>query len=94
VWQFFQKTGPTTQRGQPTIDDPVMGAKVMEKIKKVIKWRYLTTESGATIKSYIKNFAVPKGEDNIRMVYDATANKLNNAVWAPSFWLLTIDTLI
>ena len=62
-----------------------MHAKVMEKIKKVIKWRYLTMASGATIKSYIKYFAVPKGEDDIRMVYDATANKLNDAVWAPSF---------
>jgi len=28
------------------------------------------------------------------MVYDATANKLNEAVWVPSFWLPTIDTLV
>jgi hypothetical protein len=86
VRPFFEKAGPTTQRGQPTIDDPVMRVKVMEKIKKVIKRRYLTTSSGATIKSYIKYFAFPKGEDDIRMVYDATANKLNDAVWAPSFY--------
>ena len=91
---FFEKTGPTTQQSQPTIDDPVMRAKVMEKIKKVIKRRYLTTMSGATIKSYIKYYAVPRGEDDIRMVYDATANKLNDAMWAPSFWLPTIDTLV
>jgi hypothetical protein len=83
---FFEKSGPTTQQSQPTIDDPVTCAKVMEKIKKVIKRRYLTTSSGATIKSYIKYFAFPKGEDDIRMVYDATANKLNDAVWAPSFY--------
>ena len=91
---FFEKARPTTQRSQPTINDPVMRATVMEKIKKVIKQRYLTTTIGATIKSYIKYFAVPKGEDDIRMVYDATANKLNDAVWAPSFWLPTIDTLV
>ena len=71
VWPFFEKARPTTQRSQPTIDDPVMHATVMEKIKKVIKRRYLTTTSGA--------------EDDIRMVYDATADKLNDAVWAPSF---------
>jgi len=94
VQTFFEKTGPTTQRGQPTIDDPVMRAKVMEKIVKVIKRGYLTTMSGDTIKSYIKYFAVPKGEDNIRMVYDATANKLNDTVWVPTFWLPTIDTLV
>jgi hypothetical protein len=60
-----------------------MRAKVMGKIKKVIKRQYLT-------------FAIPKGEDNIRMVYDATANKLNlnDTVWAPSVWILTIDTLV
>ncbi len=46
------------------------------------------------MKSYIKYFAVPKGGDNIRMVYDATANKLNEAVWVPTFWLPTIDTLV
>ncbi len=46
------------------------------------------------MKSLIKYFAVPKGEDDIRMVYDATANKLNVCVWVPTFWLPTIDSLI
>ncbi len=46
------------------------------------------------MKSYIKYFAVPKGGEDIRMVYDATANKLNEAVWVPTFWLPTIDTLV
>ena len=32
VQPFFEKAEPTTQLGQPTIDDPVMRAKVMEKI--------------------------------------------------------------
>jgi hypothetical protein len=35
-----------------------------------------------------------KGEDDVRMVYDATANKLNECVWVPSFWLPTIDLLV
>ena len=30
-------------------------------------------------------FEVPKGEDGIRMVYDATKSKLNDAMWAPNF---------
>jgi hypothetical protein len=37
VWPFFEKAGPTTQRSQSTLDDPVMRAKVMEKIEKMIK---------------------------------------------------------
>ncbi len=64
-----------------------------EKIFKVVKRRYLQT-LGTKIKSMIKNFAVSKGEDDIRMVYDATANCLNKCVWVPTFWLPTIESLI
>jgi hypothetical protein len=46
------------------------------------------------VKSFIKYFGVPKGEDDVRMVYDATANGLNECVWSPSFWLPTINTLV
>jgi hypothetical protein len=28
------------------------------------------------------------------MVYNATANKLNDVVWVPTFWLPTIDLLV
>ena len=51
-------------------------------------------KSGLDLKSLIKYFAVPKGDDDIRIVYDATANKLNECVWVPSFWLPTLDTLL
>ena len=52
----------------------------------------LTT--GLKLKSLIKYFDVPKGEDDVRIVYDATANMLNSCVWVPSFWLPTIESLI
>ena len=55
--------------------------------------RYML-KSGIELKSLIKYFAVPKGENNIRIVYDATANKLNKCVWVPSFWLPTLDMLL
>ena len=48
---------------------------------------------GIEVKSLIKYFAVPKGENDIRIVYDATAYKLNECVWVPSFWLPTLDML-
>jgi hypothetical protein len=48
----------------------------------------------APIKLHIKYFAVPKGEDDVRLVYDATANGLNECVWSSSFWLPTINTLV
>ena len=52
----------------------------------------LTT--GLNIKSLIKFFDVPKGEDDIRLVYDGKANGLNACVWVPTFWLPTLDSLL
>jgi hypothetical protein len=46
------------------------------------------------LKSTIKWFAVSKGNYDIRLVYDATANWLNECVWVPTFWLPTIDSLL
>ena len=37
-------------------------------------------------------FDVPKGTDDIRMVYNATSSGLNGAVWAPWFSLPTVDS--
>jgi hypothetical protein len=42
----------------------------------------------------IKYFAVPKGEEDIRLIYDARAKKLNKCVWVPTFWLPTVDLLV
>ncbi len=50
--------------------------------------------SGIRLRSLIRYFPVPKTKKDYRIVYDATANKLNDAVWAPSFWLPTVDTLV
>ena len=90
---WFSKPGPTTKGKQPAITDARLREKTREKIGKVFKRRYLIS-TGLAIKSFIKYFAVPKGEEDIRLVYDATANKLNECVWVPSFWLLTIDLLV
>jgi hypothetical protein len=66
---------------------------VMDKVFKVVKQRYLLM-TGIKVKLLIKYFALPKREDDIRMVYDATANKLNDCVWVATFWLPTIDSLV
>jgi len=89
----FERPGPLTKGTQPTIADPELRARTKEKIAKVLGRRYLRPTI-SPIKSHIKYFAVPKGEDDVRIVYDATANGLNKCVWSPSFWLPTIDTLV
>ena len=91
IW--FERLGPTTREAQPIISDLDLRAKAKEKITKVVRRRYLSTTC-INIKSLIKYFAVPKGEANVRLVYNATANKLNGCVWVPSFWLPTIDSLV
>jgi hypothetical protein len=75
---YFERLGPTTRDAQPSMSDPKIREMVKDKILKVVKRRYLLT-SGIKVKSFIKYFAVPKGEDDIWLVYDATANRLNDS---------------
>lgn len=42
--------------------------------------------------SLTRFFAVQKGEDDIRMVYNGTASGLNDVLWAPNFGLPTVDS--
>jgi hypothetical protein len=93
VQVYFERPGPTTREAQPIIADTLVRKLAREKILKVIKRRYLQT-IGITVKSTIKWFVVPKGDDNIRLVYDARAHWLNECVWVPTFWLPTIDSLV
>lgn len=90
---YFEKPGPSTKQAQPKFPDPKVRTKVKEKVMKVVKRKYMV---GTTVplSSLIKYFAVPKGEDDIRIVYDATASGLNECVWAPSFWLPTVDSML
>ena len=83
---FFKQTGLTSKELQPPLGDSVMCLRVRHKLEKVIHCRYML-RSGIDLKSLIKYFTIPKGENNIRFVYVATANKLNECMWVPSFWL-------
>ena len=92
---FFERPGPSVMQPQPEFKDPTIRDRVWPKVEKVMKRRYIVRlTTGVDLKSLIKYFAVPKGLDDIRIVYDGTASGLNEAVWAPSFWLPTIDSLV
>ena len=90
---FFEQSGPNSKGMQPHIVDSRLRERTREKVSKVLGRKYLLPPS-SPIKSYIKYFAVPKGEDDVRLVYDATANGLNESAWILPFWLPTIDTLV
>lgn len=62
-----------------------------KKIRKVSERNYI--EEGY-VSSLINYFAVPKGENDIRVVYDGTKCGLNQSVWAPNFYLPSVDSLL
>jgi hypothetical protein len=77
-WQIPQRIEP----------NPVMHAAMKKKLEKVRRLGYLAP---GEVKSLTSFFAVPKGENDIRMVYDGTRSGLNNAMWAPWFAMPTIE---
>jgi hypothetical protein len=56
----------------------------MGKVVKVRKLDYITT---GTVRSGTHFFCVPKGDSDIRLVYNGTGCGLNANVWAPRFGL-------
>jgi hypothetical protein len=58
--------------------------RVFDKIFKHIQRGYLAV---GPVKHLLHYFAVPKGTMDVRMVYDGTRGGLNEALWAPSFYL-------
>ena len=59
---------------------------VSSKIETMISNSYL--EIGF-VRTSLHFFAVPKGEDDIRVVFDGTSCGLNEALWSPNFFLPT-----
>ena len=57
---------------------------IREKVIPVRRMGYIKTGDVCSLAHY---FHVPKGSDNIRMVYNGTGCGLNAALWAPHFGL-------
>jgi len=69
--------------------DPNLRAAMRKKLDKIRKLGYIRP---GEVKSLTSFFSVPKGDNDIRMVYDGTKSGLNDAMWAPWFALPTIET--
>ena len=67
---------------------------MIDKLVKVRDRGYIGELLHGSIKSLTHYFAVPKGDKDIRMVYDMTASGLNKALWAPKFWMPTATNII
>ena len=79
------------EKKQRAPSNPKHRLKMAEKLKTVRGKGYL--EKGVII-AFMFFFDVPKGIDDIRMVYDGTGSGLNDVLWAPWFILPTVDSLL
>ena len=82
---------PSNTRPQRMPANPSIAARIMEKVNKVRLRLYIAVGLVLSLTAY---FHVAKGEDDIRMVYDLTASGLNEVLWAPSFWMPTIQNVL
>jgi hypothetical protein len=76
-----QKDGP----------DPSKKEKIMLKLLKALVKRYFEYGEVASLTQF---FAVAKGEEDIRMVYNGTSSVLNAYLWCLWFTLATINTML
>jgi hypothetical protein len=89
----FHKGVPLPRRFFPAmpVTEEWMIQKDDEKLEKLIDRRYL--ESGLVL-TVVPHFAVPKGNDDIRIVWDLAKNGLNEHMFTPSFVLPTMSTFL
>jgi len=85
---WFSTTPPTSTIPQRGESDPEIRVKVAEKLLKVRNKGYL--EDGP-VQSLTLFFTVPKGDKDVRVVYNGTKSGLNACLWAPWFRLPTVD---
>jgi hypothetical protein len=85
----FHSDPPKYWKSQQYISDPKVKAQVTAKIEKVRARGYI---SPGVVESLTAFFAVPKGDDDIRLVYDGSISGLNSFLWVPWFFLPTIRT--
>ncbi len=78
-------------RRAQSLPKPEKYSLVLEKLSQVRLRRYI---GPGLVKSLTDYFDVPKGDSDIRMVYNGTSCGLNDELWAPSFWLPTATSAV
>ena len=82
---------PRQFKRQMWSSDPIHKEKMAEKLGKVRTQNYILP---GEVNSLTGFFTAPKGTDDIKIVYGATACGLNNALWSPNFFLPTINLVL
>jgi hypothetical protein len=89
---YYTDEGPMSKWRQPPVGEEEKQV-LHKKISQFINRRYIAPIPGK-FESSIIYFAVPKGNDNWRIVFHAGANKLNDCIWALLFCLPSINLLL
>ena len=64
---------------------------MVEKLDAVRKRKYIAPGHVTSLTNF---FSVPKGQDDIRLVYIGTSSGLNDQLWVPGFPMPTIETIL
>ena len=91
---MFNSDPPSNQSRQPPYGDDEVKAKVKEKLQTVIDKGYIEMTELELVEAMMFMFHVPKGETDIRMVYDGSKSGLNESLYSPWFALPTVDTMV
>ena len=87
----FKNTPPCWVKPQAIPTNIVKLGLMQDKVQKVRDRRYV---SPGKVISLMNVFDVPKGADDIRLVYDGTKSRLNDNLWAPWFPLPMVESLL
>jgi hypothetical protein len=90
---YFIGEPPTSMDRQPPYTDEANRLKVKKKVMAVVKKGYIVRATPGAIRSLMFMFDVPKGSDDVRMVYDGSKSGLNDDLFAPWFALPTIKSM-
>jgi hypothetical protein len=77
------------RQAQSDSADAGVREQVKKKLTKVRDIRYVAP---GFVKSLTSFFSVPKGDDDVRMVYNGTVSGVNDCIWVPHFILPTLET--
>jgi hypothetical protein len=84
---FVQSTLPRSRRvAKPPRFDSETRKLVSSKVEAMVAKSYLEV---GVVRTTLHFFAVPKGDADIRVVFDGTSSGLNDCLWSPNFFLPT-----
>ena len=91
---FIHGALPRNKRMQrPIVED--LRPLFFSKLYKFISKSYISPSSALNvIRSKVDYFPVPKGDHDLRPVFNGTSCQLNKVVFAPNFWLPMADSLL